>query len=199
MNPRRLRSVRALLAAIAVNMALASCEGEPAPQRTVRNVFDGMPGMQRGGGDGLTPVEQSQGSADPGAELAAIVVTADDGTVKLKSPLMRHALYHFRTRMISGESELLTWQVLAQTTRDKYANQGSAAEDAAADLLSVRADVLKTLARMPNGENSPNVLVSKEGPKLFVLRLVNTAARNMRFSEIWLELEGQDWKVVWVR
>ena len=43
-----------------INAAANGLQNEPALVRTVRDVFDDLRGMQRGGGDGPTPVEQSQ-------------------------------------------------------------------------------------------------------------------------------------------
>ena len=122
------KQVNRCAASLAAPMLLpVGCENEIGPVRTVRNVFDDLRGMQRGGGAGPTPVEQKQRGAEPAAELAAVVQTPVDGTVTLRAPMVRHALYHFRTRLISGEAELLTWHVAERAGEQRGAKAFRAA------------------------------------------------------------------------
>jgi hypothetical protein len=194
----KLAAAAAMLCGGLVLAVLPGCESETTVY-TKRGIFEGMPGVQRGGIDPLQPVEAGGPRMDAEAELAALQTVNPDGSVTLKSPMMRHAIYHLRTQLLAEDGKLLAEQVLSKMTAERFARDGKTVYDAAEELRAQRADVLKFLSRMPNAENTPNVLVTKEGPKLFKLALVNTSAREMKFTEVFIVLEGDQWKVVWVR
>lgn len=197
------RLMRACLAAgvgVASLLSLGGCEGD-APPRTTRSVFESMPGMTRGGGpDDLTPaLGAAAGQASPSEDLDALTIKNPDGTTTLRSPQIRHAIYHFRSQLLAEDGKLLASQVLSRTTKARFEAEGRTIEDAAALLRENRREILRFLARMPSAENSPGTIISNEGGKQFRIRLVNTSAKNLAFTEVWVELEGADWKVVWVR
>lgn len=200
---RRTTLVRYSVAAGAGVLAvftLAACEAE-APQRTTRSVFDAMPGMTRGGGpDDLAPaLGAAAGQAGASDDLDALTIKNPDGTVTLRAPQIRHAIYHLRSQLLADDGKLLASQVLSRQTRARFEAEGRTIDDAAALLRENRKEILRFLARMPSAENSPGTIISNEGGKQFRIRLVNTAAKNLAFTEVWVELEGADWKVVWVR
>jgi len=177
---------------------LAACADEELI-RTRRGVFDNMPGIQRGGADPLKPVDSAQSRADPDEERKLIEVENPDGSITLRSPQMRHAVYHLRKQLLADDNRILAEQVLAQMTRERFAAKGKTLYDAADELRANRRDILLLLARLPSGENSPNALVTKQGPKLFRLSITGTAAKGLAFTELWIILEAADWKIVWVR
>ncbi len=183
------------LAACAV---LTACADEQLAS-TRRGVFDNMPGIQRGGADPLKPVDPAQSRADPDEERKQIEVENPDGSITLRSPQMRHAVYHLRKQLLAEDNKLLAEQVLAQMTRERFTANGKTLYDAADELRANRRDILLLLARLPNGENSPNALVTKQGPKLFRLAITSTASKGLAFTELWIALEVADWKIVWVR
>ena len=183
---------------IIVCVVLSGCADEKLV-RTRRGVFDNMPGIQRGGADPLQPVSSDQARADPDEERKQIEVINPDGSITLRSPQMRHAVYHLRKQLLADDNKLLAEQVLAQLTRERFATNGKTLYDAADELRANRRDILLLLARLPNGENSPNALVTKQGPKLFRLAITGTAAKGLAFTELWIVLEAAEWKIVWVR
>lgn len=185
--------------ACALTCSLLSACADDEVVRTRRGVFDNMPGIQRGGADPLQPVSSDQARADPDEERKQIEVINPDGSITLRSPQMRHAVYHLRKQLLADDNKLLAEQVLAQMTRERFSAKGKTLYDAADELRANRRDILFLLARLPNGENSPNALVTKEGPKLFKIAITSTAAKGLAFTELWILLEAADWKVVWVR
>ena len=126
-----------------------------------------------------------------------IVVVDDDA--RIRDLLRRYLTQEGFEVLLAEDGKLLAEQVLSKMTAERFARDGKTVYDATEELRAQRADVLKFLSRMPNAENTPNVLVTKEGPKLFKLALVNTSAREMKFTEVFIVLEGDQWKVVWVR
>lgn len=187
------RLVAALVgvAATTAAMPLAGC----ATERVVHwnPPLAGLPESQS-----ATPVARRDESVDV-ASLPAeeLTVKNPDGSVLLRSPAIRHVMIHLHAALKEEDNALLD-QVVSTATRRHFASEGRPPEAIHEFLRTNQNDIMVLFGRMPQAERSPMVKLSREGGALR-LRLTGVLANDIRFTELWVVLEGGNWKLLWVR
>src|SRR5262249_46211737 len=138
------------------------------------------------GAESQTPavVEKPKGpltAADP-ANLDgqdALVQKNPDGSKTLISRCGLHLMHHIQQTLADGDEKLFAEQVLSQMTRDEYLGRGIDPRESFRTLKPHQADIAKLFARMPLGENSPNVNMSTVGHNIFRVQLIGQAAKGL--------------------
>lgn len=120
-----------------------------------------------------------------------------DGTITLRSANARHLMGHILTTLERGERELFVDQVLSQATRREYAARGRDPGEAFDTVLKNLDGVKLLFSRMPMGEFSPNVTLSKRGDRLYRVRLTRGAARGLKWEGFDMIMEGGEWRLLW--
>ena len=162
----------------AVAMLAASCQRE---ERIVRyKPF--MAGLE-GAETQTPPVVDKPRAPLPGAEATAVdgedalVQKNPDGSKTLISRCGLHLMHHIQKTLADGDEQLFAEQVLSQMTRDEYLGRGIDPRESFRTLKPRQADIAKLFARMPLGENSPNVNMSTVGHNIFRVQLIGQAAK----------------------
>lgn len=178
--------------------------------RRQRGFMVDVPGATRGG----QPLTSGGGSGLPGAFGGADVPSAkllqrDAATGKetLISTRPRHVMVHLALRLDDGKDDLFYDQLVSETTRQQFAGEGKDPRREVLNFLQTNYDdIMLLFARMPGAEVSPGVSFDRAGPSdvpgggtQYRLRLTGTAAKGLKFTELWLEQSRGTWKFVWVR
>jgi len=168
--------------------------------------LSGVPGSFRGSDDPLAGDPQRPdgvlrgAAAQAEAERLFEVDPRGRERLRLASPGLAMGNLRRLLRMEDVESgkRLMVEQLLSRQTFEQMYREGRGREEAASFFFENRQDVLATLARMPFGEQSPDVAFERAEGKLYQLRLRRGPARGLVFDSLWLALEGAEWKVVWL-
>jgi hypothetical protein len=201
MKSSRRSIVRSLVAGLA-GLALAALAG-CTPETKVthyRPFFTGVGGAEFS----TEPVNPNKDFVDPtqvGPE-AKLVTEHDDGSKTYIARSPRHVMAHLETILDEnsemGDQELLD-QLISDKTKQHYREQGKDPMEFVADLRNARKDIAKFFARMPMGEQSPTVLIDQPGDNIWVVRLTGAATKGLRFTKLWVRLEGVQWKLMWLK
>jgi hypothetical protein len=179
--------------------------------RRQRGFMADLPGATRGGqpltsGGGAGGLPGAFGGADvPSAKL--LQRDAATGKETLISTRPRHVMVHLALRLDDGKDDLFYDQLVSETTRQQFAIEGKdPRREVLGFLQSNYDDIMLLFARMPGAEISPGVSFDRVGPSdvpgggtQYRLRLTGTAAKGLKFTELWLEQSRGTWKFVWVR
>ena len=128
---------------------------------------------------------------------ASIVIENPDGSKTLLARSGRHLLTHILSTTRADEADLFTDQVLSDITRQEYIDRGLDPRQAFAALKERRQDIAMLTARMPMGEYSPNVIMSKIGPKMYRVRLSGQSAADLEWIGFDMVMERGNWKLRW--
>ncbi len=149
---------------------------------------------------GKPPVgERPQTPVDP-MELPPdqLIVRNADGTTTLVSRVVRHLVGHLARVMQEEDDRLLYDQLVSEETKLHFSREGQEPRQAILEFFrDNHDDVIALLSRMPAAERSPGVVLSKVGPKQFKLVLSGTAARGLKFTELWVVMEKGNWRLWW--
>lgn len=153
-------------------------------------------------------------SAEAEARLAAaeqaeeddpLVQRTPDGRVTMKAASTRD-LIAVLSRVINAPPddeamrEAFYEQLVSQTTKTHFQSEGKDPRQEVTDFLSSnRTHINRLLGRLPGGENSPGVIVTSSGRSQFKVELTGAGARGLKFTEVWVALEGGQWRLVWLR
>ena len=128
----------------------------------------------------------------------ALVQTNPDGTKTLISRCGLHLMHHIQKTLADGDEKLFAEQVLCQATRDEYTGRGLDPRESYRTLKPKQMDIAKLFARMPLGENSPNVTMDTVGRNIFRVHLVGQAAKGLDgYKGFDMVLEKGNWKLRW--
>lgn len=171
------------------------------PEGTVvryRPFLTGITGAQFAG---QGPVNADVGLADARTLAAADqdVVENPDGTRTLRSRSIAHLLRHLARELEGGDDRVIVDQLVSERLVEQFRTDGRPPETIPDFLRSIRPDLLKTFAKMPMGEYSPQVVLHQPGDRTFELEVSGRYAEGLRFTRLWARLEGGNWKFVWVR
>lgn len=194
----------------ALTIALPVLIGGCAPEEKVvdiRGPLVNLSGAQGGLRDEFDRVRARQNTATPdaanviddAADPSKLVVQNADGSVTLTRTEIRHVMVHLMRELEGEKDDLLLQQVLSRQTLDHWAAQGVDGPGLVAALRENRDDISRMFARMPAAEKSPSVRLEAMGGGVMKLALVDGAATNMRFVELWVRLERDGWRFLWVR
>ena len=195
----RAPSITALALGLAfVAAPLTGCEME----RRVISVRGGLAGIEGAQGQdlaesgGASPVrsdafarivaKQRQQAAANNPSLAprSVRINHDDGSVTLILSSPRHVVLHLRQTLIQSEPELLYEQILSEQAKREYRQSGLDPHEAVKFLFEHRRDVLKMLQRMPQGELSPGMFLTKIGPNAYRMEIRGASAQGLMFRRL---------------
>ncbi|MBL0870218.1 MAG: hypothetical protein IBJ18_06530 [Phycisphaerales bacterium] len=178
--------------------------------RRQRGFMADLPGATRGG----QPLTSGGGTGLPGAFGGSDVPSAKllqrdvaTGKETLISTRPRHVMVHLALRLDDGKDDLFYDQLVSETTRQQFVSEGKDPRREVLNFLQTNYDdIMLLFARMPGAEVSPGVSFDRAGPSdvpgggtQYRLRLTGTAAKGLKFTELWLEQSRGTWKFVWVR
>lgn len=183
---------------LALAAGMASCEPESRVV-AVRGMLHGLPGA-------TSPLDaeaerNAAESRDPPPDAAPLELGKDgrpknplrteheDGTVTLVSQSPRHVIIHLRETLLSDETDLLFEQVLSERTKQAYRDRGLDPHEAVTFLVAHKADVLRLLNKMPQGELTPGLFLKPVGDNVYRLEVPPSdgrmAFRKMDFLWEW--------------
>lgn len=141
------------------------------------------------------PLDPNAASSDP------LVVENADGSKTLVVRSIRHVMTHIERRLDEGEEgeKLLYEQVVADAAKKEYAEQGKSEAQMMEYLREHRRDIAVLFSRLPFAEHTPGVYLKKRARNRFVLELPPLAKKGSNFSELWVQMEGGQWKFLWVK
>jgi hypothetical protein len=150
---------------------------------------------------GGEPPVGTRPEAKPAAEGPAddLEVRGPDGKPRLVLRTIRHLMANIARAMDRDEYDLITEQALSRSAAEHFTQQGQDPRKAMAAMLAEnKSDIVALFNRMPAGEQSATVSVSKPAPQQLRIELIGTAARGMTFTTLWAEMERGQWKLVWI-
>lgn len=122
-----------------------------------------------------------------------------DGSVKLVSKSVRHLMSHIMLCLEYEDDEVLFEQVVSEQTKQEFRGAGKDPFEAVEFVKQNRQDIAQLFARMPFGEQSPNIILKQPAKRTVQLCLTGLAAKDMRFTELWAVMEHGNWKLLWIR
>jgi hypothetical protein len=193
-RPRFSASLRLRVSA-SVLLLLAACQ----PERKVVSYhpfFEGVPGAQLG----TAPVgPRFENRVDPtAAPPEGIVIEKPDKSKVLISRSIRHLMTHLENTLSSGEDDLLFDQLIADAAKEEFRAQGKDPREIVTYLKKNHEDIRALFGRMPFAEQSPSVILLQPGNKVMHLKLTGLAAEDVRFTHLWVRLEKENWKLLWI-
>jgi hypothetical protein len=207
-HKRTRRGVRRALALAAAALGCGAINACETQEREVsfRTPLSNIPGAFRGSDDPRDQGPQHPGGvltgASADAEVEKLFELDERGRERLLLGGPRMAMNNLRRLLRMEDQEqakaLMVEQLLSVRAFEHVTREGKEPRDAAEFFFFNRQDVLATLARMPFGEQSPDVAFERFDGRLYQLRLRRAPARGLRFDSLWLALEGGKWKVVWL-
>ena len=126
-----------------------------------------------------------------------IVIENADGSVRLISRRAAHLMSHIQRTLARDEAELFTEQVLSERTKAEYRERGLDPAEAFAALKERSADVSLLFSRMPFGEASPSVIMSKVDEDTLRLKLTGAGTRGLEWTTMDMVLEGGNYRLRW--
>jgi len=127
---------------------------------------------------------QQTEAADPSANQNSIRIRHEDGSVTLILTSPRHVVIHLRQTLTQDEPELLYDQVLSNEAKEEYRRNGHDPREAVEFLFKHRREVLKLLQRMPMGELTPGMFLTKIGPNAYRMKVSGASAQGLSFQRL---------------
>lgn len=188
MRRTRGRAAGALLAAL-----LAGCAPE---ERVVRykpflaNLPDAKTGQPAVG-------VEARRAPEAGPDDDGSIIRNRDGSVTLVSKSIRQLMRHIERTLDNEEDDLFFEQLVADATKQHLRAEGIDPREFVSSLRERRRDIAVLFARLPVGEYSPGAVFEPVGDRMYVVRLTGPAARDIRFTKLWVALEKGQYKLVW--
>jgi hypothetical protein len=127
-----------------------------------------------------------------------LIVKNPDGSVTLVARVTRQLIAHLARVMEEEDEDLLYDQLISKKTKAHFMAEGKDPKQEVKNYFAEnRDDIYSLLARMPAGERTPGVMLSKIAPSHFKLTITGTAARGTRLTELWVIMENGNWKLWW--
>jgi hypothetical protein len=137
--------------------------------------------------------------SDSDAKPFEIREDQDDGEVTLRAMMPEHVVANTITCLRNQEYDLLWDQMVAQRTKDNYADAGLTAEDFASFCVENRRDLMEALMRIMVGMVHQDVVVTNAAPGVIRCRLRARVAQNFRFTMVEVTAEGMGMKLLIIR
>lgn len=131
-----------------------------------------------------------------------LVIEEEDGTRTFIARSPRHVMAHLQALLDENTPEgdqILLDQLVSEKTLEFYQSKGKDPADFIKELRARRKEVAKTFARMPMAEHSPTVIIDQPGDRMWCIRLTGAAAKDVRYTQFWVRLEGRQWKLMWLK
>jgi hypothetical protein len=124
----------------------------------------------------------------------------DDGSVVMRALLPDHVLANTMTSLRNQEYIQLWEQVVAESTKREYAEQGMDVEDFVRYCTRNRSELMMTLNRMSFGYYGGSDVILDRLPDLSVrMRLSNNLASQFKFREVYVVQERDGLKLAGIR
>lgn len=149
------------------------------------------------------PVNPNTGAIDPTAvnPETELVVEADDGARIFRAPSPRAVMSHVEALLDEntpeGDQAMLD-QLVSEQTIAHYRKENKNPMDFIRELRARRKDVARTFVRMPMAQHTPTVIVDQPGDNVWCIRLTGAAAKDLRYTKLWVRLEKRQWKLMWL-
>jgi hypothetical protein len=178
---------------------LAACEPVETEISRGRGPLEGVPGAQRGGVNIANPTQLRTVENLSLPEPEQLVVEDRFGRRTLVVREIRHVLFHLYEFVTGADENDFYEQVFADAAKRELAEMGKDPLEELRALRAQRADIITLLSRLPNAEFSPGVIMESMGPRIIRLRLAGPAARDTRYTELWVAMQRGQWRFYWVR
>jgi len=126
-----------------------------------------------------------------------IVIENDDGSVTLVSKSGSHLMRHIQRTLYEDDRDLFTEQVLSRITREEYVVRGKDPGEAFDALKEREREIMELFARMPLGENTPQVVRDQVGHNMFRVRVTGVGVSDLYWRGVDMVLEGGNWRLRW--
>ncbi|HYE02214.1 MAG TPA: hypothetical protein VD963_03150 [Phycisphaerales bacterium] len=178
-------------------LGAGACHTEPTVTH-YRPFFSNIPEAQTG-----TPAvgDLGEGGADYAqvAPDAKLVVEKPDGSKVLIARSVHHLMRHLEHFLDEGESDqVIIDQLFSRQLHAHLGELGAEPQEYVDYLRRGRKDLALLFARLPMGERSPSAVFEKTGKRQYVLKITGTAARDLRWTRLWVVMENGNWKLTWV-
>lgn len=155
---------------------------------------------------GTEPVQSQRTGeiADPTAVAPdeKLMVIEEDGTRTYISRSPRNVMGHLMNVLDEntpeGDAAFLD-QLVSEKTIEYYRSNGKEPLDFMKELRARQKDIAKSFARMPMAEHSPTVIIDQPGDRTWCIRLTGAAAKDVRYTQLWVRLENKQWKLMWLK
>jgi hypothetical protein len=152
-----------------------------------------VPGVQFG-----TKPVHGQGTIAPVLAVPTqIVIENPDGSRTLIARTAGHLMAHIKRTLAEDARDEFTEQVLSEATRNEYISRGLDPGQAFDTLKAHERDVLRFFSRMPMGEHSPNVIMSKIGERTYRVKITGQGASDLRWHMMDMHFEKGNWRLLW--
>lgn len=200
MRPARLNLCTrfAAAASVAAGCFLAIVGGCAEETKVIR--YDPFLASLPGAEGGAPPVgERPTAQTDPhDVPAEQLTIKNPDGTVTLVSRVIRHLIGHLARVLEEGNEDLLYDQLISEETKRYFKAQGKEPKKEVLEYFIAQQDeIYALLARMPAAERTPGVVMTKVAPSKFKLTITGTSARGAVLTELWVVMEGGNWRVWW--
>ncbi len=139
------------------------------------------------------------GHVDPTqVRVSTIVVENEDGSQTLVTRNARHLIAHIRRTLSRNERDVFMSQVLSQATHEEFLLHGRQPEEAFDMLQRHLKDLNSLFGMMPMGEHTPSVIMSKNGPRVYSVRLTGPATKDLRYVGFNMIMEQGNWRLLWM-
>ncbi|MBC7835065.1 MAG: hypothetical protein H7Y88_08180 [Phycisphaerales bacterium] len=184
-----------LAVALALGAVPTGCERESKVTK-YRPFFTGVAGAQTQTG----PIGAARDDIKPFDAVTdgKIVQESPTGEKVLVSRSVSHLMSHIQNTLDDEEDIILIEQVFSDALKEYLKGEGYTPEQYAEYLHECRRDLGLMFARMPFGERSPSAVFQKTAKKQYCLKLTGQAARGVRFTRLWVILEGGQFKLLWI-
>jgi hypothetical protein len=184
----------------AAAFALASC-AEQVRVTSYKPFFTGIGEAEFGG---QAPVNPLNGRADPTVTPPDLrtIVEHPNGRKTYLTPAPSILMAHVESLLAEGTAEAdktILDQLIDENTKEHYRRHNADPADYIAYLHENRKQIVQTFARMPMGEHTPTVIVEQPGDRQWALKLTGQAARELKFTEVWVRQEMGMWRLEWLR
>ncbi len=184
-----------LLCALSSVLLLPACSDDV---KVIR--YDPFLARLPGAEGGEPPVgKRAQSEIDPhDVPKEELIIKNPDGSVTLISHVTRQLIAHLSRLMEEGDDDLLYDQLISKQTKAHFLSEGKDPKHEVKTYFAEnREDIYALLARMPAGERTPGVTLTKIASSQFKLTITGTAARGTNFTEMWVVMENGNWKLWW--
>lgn len=162
------------------------------------NLFSNIPGATSGVPQAkptaaMTPKEFTE---------AELVVKNPDGTVTLRSPQVASVMVHLSRELNKDpvDERLVYDQLVSESTKQFLRAENRDPTESITFLKENRLDLFELMGQMPGAERTPGVFLERsETRNIYRLRLTGPMARVTKYTELWVALEGGNWKFYWAR
>jgi hypothetical protein len=164
-------------------------------ERIIKNrpFLSGVPGAVTS-----RPVTPIEGALPPDEQPPdSLVQKTPDGKKVLVAKTGRQLMVHIYNTLEDKDAQLFLDQVLSEMTKTEFYQRGVDPREAYVELLRRREDIDLLFSRMPMGEATPGVIMTKVGRGMLRLRVDGMAARDLPWSGMDIVMEKGNFRLRW--